>query len=425
VPSKALIASAKRAHAIREAAAYGIRAPEADVDFEAVMERVAGVIASIAPTDSVERFRGLGCEVIEAEARFTARRTIEAGGYRIEPRIAVIATGSRPVAPPVPGIETVPYLTNETLFENRTRPEHLLILGGGAIGLEMEQAHRRLGSRVTVIEAGPRILARDDAEAAAIIATALRREGIVLRENAKASRVEPVSGGGVAVILDGGERIEGSHLLVAAGRKPNIESLNLEAAGIETENGRLKVDDRLKTTNHRVYAVGDVAGGPAFTHVANYHAGLVIRRALFFYPARVDYAAVPWCTYTDPELAQVGLTEEQARARAKNGFRIVRWPVAENDRARAEGYETGFVKAVTDKAGAILGCTIVAPHAGELIQSWGLAIGAGLKFAAFASQTVAYPTMAEISKRAASSYFTPTLFSPRVRGLVGFLAKFG
>lgn len=419
VPSKALLAASHHAHAWTQAAPFGITATAPKVDFAAVVDHVRNVIDGIAPVDSQERFEGLGVTVIRDWARFIDECTVEAGGQRIRARRFVIATGSSAVVPPIPGLDAVPCLTNETIFDNREQPEHLLIIGGGPIGLEMAQAHRRLGSRVTVLEAF-RTFGKDDPELTAIALRRIRADGVEIRENVKIEAVEP----GPVIVLEGGERIAGSHLLVAAGRKANVERLNLDAAGIEHSGKGIQVDARLRSTNRRVYAIGDVAGGLQFTHVAGYHAGIVIRNMLFRLPAKAKTDAVPWVTYTDPELAWVGAQEDQARE-ANGEINILRWPFAENDRASAERLGSGFVKVITTKKGRILGAGIVGAHAGELIGLWALAVSKGLKIGDIAGTILPYPTLGEVSKRAAGQYFTPKLFTARTRRIVQFLAKFG
>jgi len=422
VPSKSLLAAARIADLWRRGAGLGIAYARPRIDFAAVADSVQRVIAEIAPNDSAERFEGLGVRVLRAEARFTSPRTVHAGGVEIRPRRFVIATGSQPAVPPIPGLDDVPYLTNETVFANHDLPEHLIVIGGGPIGIEMAQAHRRLGARVTVLDVGP-LLPRDDPELSAILAGRLSSEGIVVRpgiEIADIGRTEKT----VAVRLASGERISGSHLLVAAGRRPTIEGLDLAAAGIAATAQGITVDARLRTTNRRVFAIGDVVGGPQFTHVALYHAGIVIRNALFRIPAKVDYRALPWVTYTDPELAQVGLTE--AGSRAIEGVpRVLRWRFAENDRAQTERETEGMVKVVTRGNGHILGASILGAGAGDLILPWALAISQKLKIGALANLIVPYPTRGEASKRAAGSYYTPTLFSARTRRLVRLLARLG
>jgi len=421
VPSKALIAAARAAQAQRGGAAFGIAPVEPAVDFGKVMDHVGGVIASIAPNDSVERFEKMGVRVLREEARFTGRTELLAGGHRIRSKRIVLATGSRPALPPVPGLAEVPHFTNETIFANRTLPSHLVVLGGGPIGLEMAQAFRRLGSKVTVLEAAT-CLAKDDPELVAIVLARLRGEGIALCEDTRVARFERTADGVVAV-LDGGARIEGSHLLVATGRTPTIDGLDLDKAGIAHTRHGITVDDSLRSSNRNVWAIGDCNGRYAFTHMAGYEASLFIRGALFRAPAKLDPGIVPWATYTDPELAQVGLNERDARAKHGDGVKVLRWKFAENDRAQTERETDGLLKVVTDRRGRVLGAGIAGPQAGELIQTWCLALSGRLKISALASFVPPYPTLGETAKRAAGSYYTETLFGPRTRGLVRFLAR--
>jgi pyruvate/2-oxoglutarate dehydrogenase complex dihydrolipoamide dehydrogenase (E3) component len=416
VPSKALIAAAHRAQVMRSSGAFGIAPVEPQIDFAAVMDHVHQVIAAIAPHDSVERFTGLGVNVIQAQARFLDDRTVAAGGTQISAKRFVIATGSRASLPPIPGLKDVPSFTNETIFDNRLRPDHLIVIGGGPIGMELAQAHRRLGCKVTVLEVA-QALAKDDPELTAIVKQAVIGEGVDLREGTGIERIER-DGNGVAVMLKGGERIVGSHLLVAAGRLPNIEELDLDKAGIRHSKRGIDTDNGLRTSNRRVFAIGDVAGRYQFTHIAGEHGSLVIRRALFGLPAKVNQTSVPWCTYTDPELAVVGSSEAEARQKFGDAAKVLRFPYADNDRAQAERATAGLVKVVVGKRGKILGAAIVGAQAGELIHPWCLAIARGLKIGAMATPTLPYPTLGEISKRAAGSYYTAALFGPRVRALV-------
>jgi len=426
VPSKALLAAGHAAQAMREAGRFGISPVEPEIDFAAVHDHVRGVIDGIAPTDSQERFEGMGVQVIRAAGRFTGPREVAAGGQRIRARRFVVATGSTAAIPPVPGIGDVPVLTNETIFDLDTRPEHLIVIGGGPIGAEMAQAHRQLGCRVTVLEMFS-LLGRDDPEAADVVRRRLLAEGVAIHEGIS---IQGVSGGagGVTVTIerDGAtEAIEGSHLLVAAGRKVNIEGLGLDEAGIEHSPKGIVVDARLRTSNRRVFAVGDVAGGYQFTHVASYHAGIVLRNALFWpIPAKANHDAVPWVTYTDPELAQVGLTDLQAKEKLGDGINVLRWPLAENDRARAERKPDGFAKIVTDRKGRTVGATIVGLHAGELILPWVLAVSGKQKVGRMAGVIAPYPTLSEVGKRAAGTWYIPKLFSERTRRIVRFLQKF-
>ncbi|MGH6905001.1 MAG: FAD-dependent oxidoreductase, partial [Geminicoccaceae bacterium] len=306
VPSKSLIAAGNAAHAIRNAGRFGVDGHEPKIDFLGVHDHVKGVIAAIAPHDSQERFEGLGVRVIRAPARFVGAQEIEADGRRIHARRIVVATGSSPAVPPVPGLAEVPYLTNETVFDLTERPEHLIVIGGGPIGCELAQAHRRLGAAVTILELFS-ILPKDDPAAVGVVRDQLRAEGIDLREHIEVKAVVR-DGNGIALTIEAAgveQRVVGSHLLVAAGRRANVDGLDLEAAGIAYGPKGIEVDARLRTSNRRAYAIGDVAGGFQFTHMAAHHAGVVIKNALFKLPAKVEDRAVPWVTYTEPELAQV------------------------------------------------------------------------------------------------------------------------
>jgi len=430
VPSKALLAAAKRVEAIRTSGPFGIKVQKPAVDFRQVHQHVHGVIGAIAPNDSRERFTGLGVRVIEGTARFKDARTvvIDDEDLEIRARRFVIATGSTAALPPIPGLDETPHLTNESIFDLRALPKQLIVIGAGPIGLEMAQAFQRLGSEVTVLEAA-QPLAKDDPECAQIVLDQLARDGVVVRAGVRIASVAKARTRVVVTLEADGddaepETIEGSHLLVAAGRRPVTDGLDLDRAGIKTERRGIVVNKGLRTTNKRVYAIGDVAGGLQFTHVANAHAGIVIRNALFRLPAKMNNDAVPWVTYTEPELAHVGLTEAEARQRHKT-VRILRWPYHENDRAQAEHETRGHIKVVTSKKGRILGVTIVGPAAGELITTWTLAINQRLKIRAMTEFIVPYPTLAEIGKRAAISFYTPSLTSPFVRRIIAFLRRFG
>ena len=425
VPSKAMIAAGKRAQGMRTASKFGIASVEPEVDMRRVRDHVHGVIAAIAPNDSVERFTGLGVRVIQAAGRFVDKSTVVAGEVRIKARRFVIATGSTPLVPPIPGLDSVPYFTNETIFDNQELPQSLIIVGGGPIGMELAQAHSRLGARVTVIEA-LKALSKDDPELTKVVLEQLRKEGVTILEGTK---VESVEGGMGRVrvnvaVGDGKQVIEGTHLLLAVGRKPTTADLGLEAAGIRYDKHGIKVSAGLRTSNRRVYAIGDVAGSLQFTHVANYHAGIVIRRALFRLPAKVDTRIIPWVTFTDPELAHVGLSEEEARKEAGK-INVLRWPYHENDRAQTERETEGHIKVVTAKKGKILGVTIVGAQAGELIQMWALAISQKMNIKAMIGWVSPYPTLSEINKRVAYRYYATAPSSPLVRWIIGFLAKFG
>jgi pyruvate/2-oxoglutarate dehydrogenase complex dihydrolipoamide dehydrogenase (E3) component len=421
VPSKALIASAKQAFALGHGAALGVADVPPQVDYAAAQDHVAQVIAQIEPHDSQERFEGFGVRVIREFGRFVSATEVEAGPYRITARRIVIATGSSPLVPPIPGLDSVPYLTNETLWDLRERPDHLLIVGGGPIGMEMAQAHRRLGSRVTVIE-GAKALGKDDPETAGVVLDTLRNEGIEIAEEALAQEVRGQAGA-IEVETQDGRVFKGSHLLVAVGRKANLDTLNLDAAGIETTRTGVKVDDSLKTTNRRVYAIGDAAGGLQFTHVAGYHAGIVIRSAVLGLPAKARYSHIPWATYTQPELAQVGLTEAQARQLYGARLDVVRFDFAGNDRLIAERKAQGLIKVMVVR-GRPVGVSIAGPQAGELINLWSFVIANGLKMSAVSNMVSPYPTVGEINKRAAGAYFAPKLFeNETVKRVVRFVQR--
>ena len=422
VPSKALIAAGKAAHGMTTGGVFGVSPVEPQIDYARAKAHVGEVIAGIEPHDSVERFEGLGVRVIQDWARFTSPSEVTAGAHVIEARRFVIATGSAPFVPPIPGLDTVPHYTNETIFELTERPEHLIVIGGGPIGMELAQAHRRLGCEVTVLE-GAKALGKDDPEAAALVLEKIRGEGVTIVEGALA---EEVSGkaGAITVRTADGSAYTGSHLLMAVGRKPNLDNLGLEEAGIERNRAGLVVDAGLRTTNRKVYGIGDVAGGLQFTHVAGYHAGVIIRSALFGLPAKASNHSIPWATYTDPELAQVGMTEAQAREAHGTRLEVLRFDYAENDRARAELKTDGFVKVMVVK-GRPVGATIVGAQAGEMIGTWALAISAKLKVGAVAGAVVPYPTLAEVNKRAAGQYYVPRLFkSDFVKKVVRFVQRF-
>ncbi|WP_172299176.1 NAD(P)/FAD-dependent oxidoreductase [Pseudoruegeria sp. HB172150] len=419
VPSKALLAAGKHAHALREGPPFGVAEATPQVDYLAAMAHVRASIEAIAPVDSQERFEKLGCTVLRDWASFISNREVQAGDTVVEARRFVIATGSSPLIPPIPGLDDLPYLTNETLWDLQEKPDQLLIVGGGPIGIEMAQAHVRLGCKVTVIE-GAKALGKDDPEASALVLKRLRAEGVEIVEGAQ---VEQVSGKPGAVAVEtGAGRYEGTHLLLAVGRKVNLERLDLRRAGVKY--GKVvEVDARLRTSNKRVYAIGDAAGGPQFTHVAGYHGGVVVRALCFGLPAKAGTAHIPWATYTDPELAQVGLTEAQARHEYGGRLEVARFDYAGNDRAVAERQTEGFIKVMV-AGGRPVGATIVGAQAGDLVSLWSLAIANRLKMSAIAAMVAPYPTLGELNKRAAGAYFSPRLFeNPAVKRVVGFVQR--
>jgi pyruvate/2-oxoglutarate dehydrogenase complex dihydrolipoamide dehydrogenase (E3) component len=427
VPSKALIAAGKHADARRHGAQFGVADTDPDVDFRKVGEHVRNVIAAIAPNDSAERFSALGVHVIKADARFKDSRTVIAGDVEIRARRFVIATGSSPVVPDIEGLDAIEFFTNETIFEQTRQLAHLIVVGGGPVGIELAQAYRRLGSQVTVVEAAT-ALSGDDPELTAIALERVRADGVTIRERTKVERVERRGRTGISVHVDGPDgrsAIDGTHLLVAAGRRANIAGLDLGKARIAHDANGIKVSSRLRTTNRRAYAIGDVvAGAPRFTHVANYHAGLVIRALLFRMKAEENRLIIPRVTFTDPEIAHVGLTEGEAVA-AKRAISLLRWPFAENDRAQAERQTTGHIKLVVGMKGEILGASIVGANAGEMIGLWALALTKGMNVRDIAAFVPPYPTMGEIGKRAAITYFAIEAQRPVLRKLIRLLSVFG
>lgn len=404
VPSKSLLAAAARGD-----------------DFTAAYDHARRVVRAIEPRDSAERYRALGACVLRGKARFVAPRFLEVGDTSVTARRFVVATGSVSAIPSIPGLDSVPYFTNETLFDAAPEPAHLIVLGGGPVGVEMAQAYRRLGARVTVLEAA-RLLGRDDPELAAVVRARLVAEGVEIVEDARVSAVE-ATGGCVALACESG-RFHGSHLLVAAGRRPNVDGLGLESAGVGLRDGAPVVDGGLRTTNRRIYAIGDVVGPYRFTHMADHQARAVLMNALFRLPVRLRYDAVPWVTYTDPELAHVGLDEPAARAAGRK-IRVLRVPFGDNDRALTEDAAEGLIKVVATPRGRVLGASIVGPHAGELILPWALAVRRRLALGALARAVVPYPTLSEVSTRAAGSFYATALFGARTRRLVRLLARLG
>ncbi len=427
VPSKALLAAADLAHSAKRFQTFGLHGNPPRVNFAEVMAHVRDIIAGIAPMDSVERFNGLGVKVIEGSGRFINPRILAVGQLHIRAKRFVIATGSNAYVPPIRGLAQVPFLTNETLWDLTICPDHLLIIGGGPIGIEMAQAFVRLGARVSVLES-QKMLAREDPELTAYMLDELKSCGAQLHENVQIEAVNNASAkpnSDIVIDTDKGQFV-GSHLLVAAGRKPNVKSLNLAAAGVALTDEPLPAiatNAHLQSSNRKIFALGDVIGGPQFTHAAGYQAGIIIRNILFFMRAKTDYRALPRVTYGAPELAHVGLNEAQARKKFSD-IRCLRWPFDENDRARTERDRVGMVKIIVHKNGRILGASIVGRGAGDLLAPWVLAVEKNLSIAVMARLIAPYPTRSEAGKRAAGDYYTPTLFSPRTRKIVKFLSLF-
>lgn len=422
VPSKALIAAGKAAQAFRTAERFGVASAEPQIDWAAVKAHVAGVIATIAPIDSQERFEGLGVTVVRESARFADPRTVISDSMRVRADRIVIATGARAFVPDIPGLADTPFLTNETIFSAPAFPRRLIILGAGPIGIELGQAFRRLGAEVTILEAA-RALGAFEGDAAAAALDSVRRDGVRIREKAN---VIGVSGAGqsVRVEIEGGETFEGTHLLVAAGRRAMTEGLDLAAGGVETTEKGVLTDACLRSTsNSRVWAVGDVAGRPPLTHAAGWHASVFVRSALFKARTNADAAPMPSVVYCDPEIAQIGLGEAAARARHGDRAKAVSWTFHDNDRAQTERATEGFARLVVGPKAKILGATIAGEGAGDLIQIVAVAMANNLGLRALTNIVAPYPTRGEIVKRAAGGYYTPLLFSAGTRRLIGVLKR--
>ena len=425
VPSKALIAAAKQAHSKIESVKFGVEFPEMNVDFKGVHDHIRHVISTIEPHDSVERFEGLGVKVILAAGKFIDNATVQAADYQIKARRFVVSTGSSPAVPPIPGLQEVPYFTNETIFENTEKLDHLIVVGGGPIGMELAQSHARLGVKVTVVEA-LKILGRDDPELVEIVVNQVKSDGVALLDQALVKEVKRNNDLIQVTIEQDGktQTVEGSHLLIATGRVPNTSELGLESAGIAFDKKGIHADSGLKTSNRKVFAIGDVASGPQFTHWAGYQAGLILRNILFRLPIKENRDLLPWVTYTSPELAHCGLSEEQARERFSN-IKILSWDYKENDRAQAERKVEGKIKIIIAKNGKILGADIAGYNAGELISMWGLAISKKLKIRDMLGFVPPYPTFTEMNKRVSVSNYSESTKNPVVRGIIKFLQKFG
>jgi pyruvate/2-oxoglutarate dehydrogenase complex dihydrolipoamide dehydrogenase (E3) component len=427
VPSKAMLAAAKRMHLVRKAAEFGIEASDVSVSRGAVGRHIAEVIQRIEPNDSEERFSALGVRVIREAAQFRDSRTVIAGDTTIRARRFVVATGSSPAVPPIPGLDKTGYLTNENVFSHNRKLAHLAVLGGGPVGLELAQAFNRLGTRVTVIE-NRSLLSAEDPEMADLVTARLREEGVELCEGVTVTRADK-RGNGIRLHLEGtgaGQAfLDASAVLMAAGRVANIANLGLEAAGIRYDQAGIAVDRNLRSTNRRVYAIGDVvAGTPRFTHVSAYHAGQVVRSILFRFGGQVDHALIPRVTFTDPEIAHVGMTEAEARVRHKE-LRILRWPYHENDRAQTERTTEGHIKVVATPAGRILGVSIGGAAAGEMIHFWALAMDRNIKMRDLMHYVPPYPTFSEIGRRAVISFHLPLAGKAWLRLVIAFLRRLG
>lgn len=424
VPSKALIAAAKFGHGASVAKLFGWNIAEHSVDFAKVHKHIQEVIKSIAPNDSVERFEKLGVKVVLDHAQFIDKNTAETKKYLIKAKRFVIATGSTPFVPAIDGLSNAPYLTNENIFELKNLPKHLVVIGGGPIGIEIAQAFLRLGSKVTVLEAFS-ALPKDDPEITKILKDILISEGMNLSENAKILAIKKIKNEveiSYSTAQGANKSIMASHLFVATGRRPNVQNLNLDAAHVKFSPRGIEVDANLKTSNPRIYAIGDCISGFQFTHVAGYHAGLVIRNSIFGLRAKVETRAIPWVTYTDPELAHVGFTELQLKEK-KVPHKVLLLSFKENDRAQAERRTEGKIKVLACPKGYVLGVTILGLHAGELIYPWVIAIQNKMKLSAITSSIAPYPTLNEVSKRTAGNFYTEKIFSKSMKKVVRFIMK--
>lgn len=423
VPSKALLAAAKIGHQIEESAKFGWLPNKAKVDFKKVHKHVQGVIKAIAPHDSVERFESLGVKVILEEGHFRDDKTLETTSYTIQAKRFIIATGSSPFIPPIEGLSSIAYYTNETIFDLRELPKHFVVIGGGPIGIEIAQAFHRLGSQVTVLEAFT-ALPKDDPEITCKLKEILIREGIELQEGIKILSLKQKKPETIECYYSDSQnqtnRILASHVFVATGRMPNIHSLNLAVAKIKSSSKGIEVDAKLRTSNARVYAIGDCTGGYQFTHVAGYHAGIAIRNTIFKMGARIQTNAIPWVTYTDPELAHVGFTELQLQQQ-KIPHKVLRLSFQENDRAQTEMKTEGCIKALVSSKGNILGVTILGMNAGELIYPWVMAIQNKLKISAIANTIAPYPTLSDINKQIGGAYYKDRIFSLPMKKFVKFM----
>jgi len=405
IPSKALLRSARAVDEGRRAGSVGVPTVST-VDFAAVMAHVHARQASLAPHDSAERLRGLGVHVFFGDAAFSGRRTLLVDERTLRFRRAVIATGTRAAVPDIPGLDSVPYLTNESVFNVTACPKHLVVLGGGPVGCELAQAFALLGSRVTLIETAPRILPKEDPDASAVLATKLADCGVKIRTSARVDKISPASGG--ALLSLGSEAITCDQLLIATGRRPNVEGLNLDRAGVRLGDHGVDVDDHLRTANRRIFAAGDICSPLRFTHAADAAARIVVRNALFFGRQRVSRLVVPRCVYTSPEIAHVGVEA----AASSSDVKVITVPLADVDRPVVDDEREGFVR-VYHIGGRLVGATVVAPHAGEVIGLLGLCIQQGTTLSDLSSTIFPYPTVAEALRKAGDSYrregLTPSL----------------
>ena len=419
VPSKALLKSASVAHVIRQACRWGLDAAEPEVDMQAVNQVIKNAIDSIQVHDSRERFEALGCEVVTGEARFTAPTQIAVGDKIFDAKRFVVATGSYAWIPPIKGLQQVDFLTNEDMFSLPVLPESMIILGGGPIGVEMAQAYSRLGTKVTVVELAPRLLFRMDNEASDVLADVLTEEGVSLVLNNEVVEVAEYDDKKHITLKDG-STLQAEALLVAIGRRPVVDTLNLEKANIDFEASGIKVNRKMQTSNKNIYACGDVTGEMPLTHVAELQAGIIIANMIFKTPKKINYEVIPAVVYTDPEVAQVGISVEQCNQLPKG--EIYHFDIDQLDRAVTDNTKAGVAKILTDR-GRIVGAHIMAPHAGELIHELALAVQEKMKVSKITSLVHAYPSYSQLNKRLAGQYYKDRLFSPFTRKMVALLNR--
>jgi pyruvate/2-oxoglutarate dehydrogenase complex dihydrolipoamide dehydrogenase (E3) component len=419
VPSKALLKAAHVAHTLRNAGDYGYSIDVPQTDMAAINASVQKAVSTIQVHDSHERFESFGCEVITGEAQFVSTDSVKVGERIISAKHFVIATGSSAWIPDIQGLENADFVTNEEIFNLEKLPEHLLILGGGPVGVEMAQAFARFGSQVTLIEKAERILPNSDPEIAETLMQVFASEGIELALNKTVTAIESDEAG-TKVIMQDGSAVRGDKLLVAIGRRPVIDGLDLENAGVEFSARGVTVNAKMQTTNHRIYACGDVTGLMPFTHVAEQQAGVIIANMIFKIPKRMDYRVVPSVIYTEPECAQVGVSV--AETLGDKNIEIVRFEMSELDRAVAEHTTTGFIRLIVKK-GRLVGAHMIGPHAGDVIHELVLAIQGKMKLSKITAMVHAYPSYAQVNRRAASVYFRDKLFSKGTKRLVGFLNR--
>lgn len=420
VPSKALISAAKRAAEARVPTRHGVTLAKPKIDWGGVHRHIHDAIADIEPHDSAERFESMGVDVIAGWARILDRQTVEVNGRKLTAPRIVVATGSKPVVPPIDGLDNIPYLTNENLFDLTEQPDHLLIVGGGVIGMEMAQAFRRLGSAVTVVEPGP-LMSRDDPESVTVLRTVMEGEGVVFVKG-KVTKVEGKAGTIRAHVDGADETLEASHILIAVGRRANTNGFGLEELGIEMGENGIAVDGRRRTSEKGIYAIGDCRDGPRLTHVSGYEGSNVALEIVTGLPTKVDYTALPWVTYTSPEVAQIGMTEKEARKKHGDDITVIKEGFDHNERAIAEGDTRGHLKMVL-KGKKVLGVSIVGTNAGELLLPFTQTITGKSSTFALGSAIISYPTRSEISKAAAFSAWEPTVFGSLPKKYASFVAK--